>query len=219
MQQPDEAVTSDVTEPLSVAQQESERDVHARRYITTVIGFLDGGDVAGAEKALRGIAFSELLMNAGDLHAAFRQLSLTVPVGSLATPDRPALLLALAFARREATGHLEALVPLLIAAAAGLRKQTAVAPEERARDLSLAALCLHLAQQTRECVEVTRRGADLVRGFTFNQDDGAAAVVGVAAADLAISFFLNDRVAEAASMWRWVREHTVDPRVRARHGE
>ncbi|MBV0893869.1 helix-turn-helix transcriptional regulator [Microbacterium sp. NC79] len=213
MEQPDEAVRDDAMKPLSVTQQENERDVHARRYIATIIGFLDAGDVAGAEHALRTIAFSELLTNANELHAAFRQLSLAVPIGTLATPERPALLLAIAFARREATGHLDALVPLLVAAAAGLRKQSAIAPEERARDLSLAALCLHLAQQTRECIEVTRRAADLVRGFTFTQDDGAAAVVGVAATDLAISFFLNDRVAEAASMWQWVREHTVDPRV------
>lgn len=201
------------SEPLSVDQQQSERDVHARRYIATLVGYLNAGDVAAAEQALRGVAFSELLTNAAELHAAFRQLPLAVPIGTLVTPERPALLLAVAFARREATGHLDALVPLLLSAANALRKKTAIAPEERARDLSLAALCLHLAQHTQECIEVTRRGADLVRGFTFAHDEGSAAVVGVAASDLAVSFFLNDRVAEAASMWQWVRERTADPRV------
>lgn len=208
----EEGVDSDAL-ALSVAQQEDERDVHASRYIATVVGFLDGGDPSGADQALRGIAFSELLTNAGPLHAAFRQLSFAVPVGELATPERPALLLALAVARREATGRLDALVPLLIAAATSLRKKTQQPFEERARDLSLAALCLNLAQHSQECIEVTRRGADLVRGFQLTHDDGAAHIIGVAASDLAIAFFLNDHVAEAASMWQWVREHTADPRV------
>ncbi len=201
------------TLPPTVAEQEGERDIHVRRHISQIVGYLDAGDAAGADQALRGIAFSELLTGGSALHAALRQLSHAVPVGALATPERPALLLALAIARREATGHLDALVPLLVSAAAGLRKKTTLAPGERARDLSLAALCLNLAQYSSECIEVTRRGADLVRGFQLTQDDGAAAIVGVAASDLAISFFLNDRVAEAASMWQWVREHTADPRV------
>lgn len=215
MQQPRDDIDNagGAATPLSISQQKQERDSHAQRYIATLIGLLKTGDLDGAERALRRIAFSELMVNAAALHDALRSLPMTTPIGALASTERPALLLALAFARRESTGRLDAMVPLLVSAAAVLRKSSASSPAQRARDLSLAALCLMLAQHSTDCIDMARRGADLVRAFTITSDDDAATLVGVAAVDLALAFFLNDRVAEAASMWRWVREHTVDPRL------
>ncbi|WP_052460603.1 response regulator transcription factor [Microbacterium gorillae] len=193
------------------AQQLIDRDRALASFTATFTAALQTGQHEAAENTVRATALAEIVMRGDQLHAA---LAAAPVIGGapFAVPERPGVLLVLAVARLQSAGSVEGLTAALRTAAGTAAAARAANVDERARNLSFAALCHLYAGDSATASRVARRGAELVLDIepTVGRADDAELVA--AACDLAFALLMVEQTEPAAALWRWVRTRTVDPR-------
>ena len=139
----------------------AQRDDLARVFFDRVAVALSDGRLEDAEEMLRRSAFASVTAGTHLLTTMLADRPGSRGDG-LVSVERPATLIAIAIARLQTSGDLGGLDKLLAVAADRLQTRKAPCPVERARDLSLVAICCQLRHDVAGGTAVVARGAELV---------------------------------------------------------
>lgn len=193
----------------SWARQLADRDRSFTDFATEFVEAATAGRTADADQIVRSRPLSELVSHGLRLHDELAKLQ-SGTIDGLITPDTPAALIAIAFARIQAAGNVEGLRRALKTTADKLHRSAKSEPCARARDLSLAALAYALVGMPDSSTLAVHRGTQLVADIG-DADACGRGDLDVAAADLALACFFVDDLYTAAKLWNWIRQRHVDP--------
>lgn len=193
------------------SRQRAERDRALRTFIDDFTTALATGDAERAEARARAISASEIVTNGVVLHDAIAVTERAAGARLPIDPDHPATVVALGYARLQAAGDVAPLHTSLRTIVDRLRRRSGGPVHERARDLAISAHAALLAGDRCTAITLAVDATDLVLDVEPEATHVDAAVLDVAAADLALVLCLADRIPDAMTLWSWLRGRNADP--------